>query len=182
MTRIKTTRTSEASRANPSTTARVPAKPETRSCKGRRKEATPTPINRTPARAVQATSRRAFPSRLERAIATCGGTEAASQAGGAAVRIVARTPTRPPFTRLGMGSPTWLTVVVKYRSLIVCRIMRTVTWPISTPRPIPHTDPTTPTMKASPITRPKTSWRVMPRLRRVPNKGRRCTTEKVMVL
>jgi hypothetical protein len=58
----------------------------------------------------------------------------------------------------------------------------TAPWPRITPSTTPSAAPNVPTSSASLSTSRKTSRRVTPRQRSVPNSGRRCTTEKVMVL
>ncbi len=119
---------------------------------------------------------------LLRCSAPAGGTLVASQAGIMAAPKAAASPITPPFTRVKTGTLFSRTATTKKRSLTVCVTARTAPWPNTTPSPRPKTVPTNPSRPASNKIVPKISRRVMPRARRLPNTGRRCTTLKVTVL
>ena len=179
-----------ASKAKPMVMEKMPAKLTTKPCPelaeklrvGTANSTPPRIIPIAPASAVNGTSRRAVSSRPDRVSAWRGETVVASQAGSAAAATVANTPASAPLARLATGSAIPRTVTTKYRSLMVCVTACTAPWPRITPSPRPSSEPSAPTITASPNTRTPISPRVTPRQRNVPKSGRRCTTEKVMLL
>ena len=168
--------------AQPTMMANVPPKLMVSDLVGITSRMQPARMRLDPAPAANKIECWALSSSPERESAWRGGTEAASQAGGAAVSRVAKIPNKLPLNRLNKGICTLLTVITKNRSLMVRATRCMALCPINVPRIMPRKAPIRPTINASLSTRAKISRRVTPRQRSVPKSGRRCTTEKVMVL
>ena len=101
--RISDTVTHGVSAASPITTADVPLKLITRSRVGMVRTAAPMAAITIPNPATRLTIRCTLLSNPARESARRGGTEAASQAGGAAASTLARNPVSPPLSRLEAG-------------------------------------------------------------------------------
>ncbi len=172
--------TSGVSMAKPMMMANVPAKPTTSLW-----SAAPAGPARRPSApgwpAQPPTARPALLSRPERERATRGGTEAASQAGGAAASTVAITPSTTPLTRLLAGStPAHGDDEIE----VVDRLRHRAHGALAEDHAQDHPQRRAEQADDEGLGQHQQKYlvRVTPRQRRVPKSGRRCTTEKVMVL